>query len=168
MFVKIPNVPCKQAICTTRHCKLYSGPDNRVSKLYNCSNKPVNASEERLVSEYCTVFFYLSVLLRLFCIINTLHVGVDYLIIFYYAEYWGGLKIFLEGWTFCLGGGVIANIGRGSTSLQPPPPHTKSVYVLLYIDSCIYNKNLIPRAFFAKLRAISNLFSFFYTPCILL
>jgi hypothetical protein len=70
MFVKIPNVPCKQAICMT--------------KLYNCSNKPVNASEERLVSEY------LSVLLRLFCIINTLHVGVDYLIIFYYAEYWGG------------------------------------------------------------------------------
>jgi hypothetical protein len=55
----------------------------------------VNASEEQLVSEYCLlyllfrVFFYLSVLLRLFCIINTLHVGVDYLIIFYYAEYWG-------------------------------------------------------------------------------
>ena len=67
----------------------------------------MNASEERLVSECCTVFFYLSVLLRLFCIINTLHVGVDYLIIFYYAEYGGGggLKIFLEGWTFCLGGG---------------------------------------------------------------
>jgi hypothetical protein len=38
--------------------------DNRVSKLYNCPNKPVNASEERLVSEYCTVFLYLSVLLR--------------------------------------------------------------------------------------------------------
>ena len=38
--------------------------DNRVSKLYNCSNKPVNASEEGSVSEYCTVFFYLSVLLR--------------------------------------------------------------------------------------------------------
>ena len=28
--------------------------DNRVSKLYNCSNKLVNASEERLVSECCT------------------------------------------------------------------------------------------------------------------
>jgi hypothetical protein len=78
--------------------------DNRVSKLYNCSNKPVNASEERLVSEGCTVFFYLSVLLRLFCIINTLHVGVDYLIIFYYAEYWGGVENFFEGWTFCLEG----------------------------------------------------------------
>ena len=51
--------------------------DNRVSKLYNCSNKPVNASEQRLVSECCTVFFCSSVLLRLFCIINTLHVGVD-------------------------------------------------------------------------------------------
>ena len=82
----------------------------------------MNASGERLVSEYCTlfecysyvVFFYLSVLLRLFCISNTLHVGVDYLIIFYYAEYWGGgggLKFFFEGWTFCLG--VIANIGGG-------------------------------------------------------
>jgi hypothetical protein len=56
--------------------------DNRVSKLYNCSNKPVNASEERLVSECFTVFFCSSVLLHLFCIINTLHVGVDYLIIY--------------------------------------------------------------------------------------
>ena len=80
--------------------------DNRVSKLYNCSNKPVNASEERLVSEYCTVFLYLSVLLRLFCIINTLHVGVDYLIIFYYAEYWGGggSKYFWRGGHFVWGG----------------------------------------------------------------
>ena len=85
--------------------------DKRVSKLYNCSNKPVNASEERLVSEYCTVFFYLSVLLRLFCIINTLHVGVDYLIIFYYAEYggWGGggggVEIFFGGVDILFGGG---------------------------------------------------------------
>ena len=86
----------------------------------------MNASEERLVSEYCTVFFYLSLLLRLFCIINTLHVGVDYLIIFIMPNMGGGggLKMFLEGWTFCLGGGgVIANIG-GSTPLHP----TKSVY----------------------------------------
>jgi hypothetical protein len=80
--------------------------DNRVSKLYNCYNKPMNASEEWLASECCTVFFCSSVLLRLLCIINTLHVGVDYLIIFYYAEYLGGggLKFFLAGWTFCLGG----------------------------------------------------------------
>jgi hypothetical protein len=32
--------------------------DNRVSKLYNCSNKPVNASEERFVSEYCSLFLF--------------------------------------------------------------------------------------------------------------
>jgi hypothetical protein len=79
--------------------------DNRVSKLYNFSNKPVNASEERLVSECCTVFFCSSVLLRLFCITNTLHVGVDYLIIFYYAEYWGGWKFFWRGGHFVWGGG---------------------------------------------------------------
>ena len=110
--------------------------DNRVSKLYNCSNKPVNTSEERLVSEYCTVFFYLSVLLRLFCIINTLHVGVDYLIIFYYAEYWGGgVEIFFGG-VDILFGGVIANIGRGSTSLHPPPHKIRLCFVIyrfLYI-----------------------------------
>ena len=77
----------------------------------------MNASEERLVSECCTVFFYLSVLLRLFCIINTLHVGVDYLIIFYYAEYWGGgVENFFGGGHFVWGEGglgVIANIGGG-------------------------------------------------------
>jgi hypothetical protein len=82
--------------------------DNRVSKLYNCSNKSVDASEERLVSECCTVFFYLSVLLRLFCIINTLHVGVDYLIIYLLCRILGGggWKFCLGGfgWTFCLGG----------------------------------------------------------------
>jgi hypothetical protein len=77
--------------------------DNRVSKLYNCSNKPVNASEERLVSECCTVFFCSSVLLRLFCIINTLHVGVDYLLIYLLCR--------------ILGGGVA-----------PPAPPRKSVY----------------------------------------
>ena len=75
--------------------------DNRVSKLYNCSNKPVNASEERLVSECCTVFFCSSVLLRLFCIINTLHIGVDYLIIYLLCRILGGgggvSKFFLEG-----------------------------------------------------------------------
>ena len=59
----------------------------------------MNASEERLVSECCTVFFCSSVLLRLFCIIKTLHIGVDRIL-------GGGLKFFLEGWTFCLGGGV--------------------------------------------------------------
>ena len=67
----------------------------------------MNASEEQLVSEYCTVFFYLNVLLRLFCIINTLHVGVDY---------WRGGHFV---W------GVIANIG----GVAPPAPPTKSVYV---------------------------------------
>ena len=85
----------------------------------------MNASEERLVSEYCTVFFYLSVLLRLFCIINTLHVGVDYLIIFYYAEYWGGggLKFFWRGGHFVWGEGVIANIGGE----HPPPTQNPSM-----------------------------------------
>ena len=83
----------------------------------------MNASEERLVSEYCTVFFYLSVLLRLFCIINTLHVGVDYLIIFYYAE-GGGFEIFFRG-VDILFGGFIANIGGG---VAPPCTPTKSVY----------------------------------------
>ena len=34
--------------------------DNRVSKLYNCSNKPVNASEEQLVFLFeCTPTFIL-------------------------------------------------------------------------------------------------------------
>ena len=34
--------------------------DNRVSKLYNCSNKPVNASEEQLVFLFeCTPMFIL-------------------------------------------------------------------------------------------------------------
>ena len=99
--------------------------DNRVSKLYNCSNKPVNSSEERLVSQCCTVFFYLGVLLRLFCTINTLHVGVDYLIIFYYAEYWGGGGVEnIFGGVDILFEGVIANIGR----VAPPCPPTKSVY----------------------------------------
>jgi hypothetical protein len=94
--------------------------DNRVSKLYNCSNKPVNASEERLVSECCTVFFCSSVLLRLFCIINTLHVGVDYLIIYLLCRILGGgVEIFFGGVNI-LFGRVIANIG-GSTPLQPPP-----------------------------------------------
>ena len=51
------------------------------------------------------VFFYLSVLLRLFCIINTLHVGVDYLIIFYYAEYWGGGGGGFGGVDILFGGG---------------------------------------------------------------
>ena len=59
----------------------------------------MNASEERLVSECCTVFFCSSVLLRLFCIIKILHVGVDRIL-----GGGGGLKFFLEGWTFCLGG----------------------------------------------------------------
>ena len=79
--------------------------DNRVSKLYNCSNKPVNASEERLVSEYCTVFFYLSVLLHLFCIINTLHVGVDNLIIFFIISNIGGFENFFGGVDILFGGG---------------------------------------------------------------
>ena len=50
-------------------------------------------------------------LLRLFCIINTLHVGVDYLIIYLLCRILGGgVKFFLDGWTFCLGG------------VAPPPP----------------------------------------------
>ena len=85
--------------------------DNRVS---------VNASEERLVSEGCTVFFYLSVLLRLFCIINTPHVGVDYLIIFYYAEYWGGVKIFLA----CVAGGIRGHERMGSLKYRLPKNDT--------------------------------------------
>jgi hypothetical protein len=52
MFVKIPNVPCKQAICMTRHWKLYSG---EIIEFQNFTiapaKKPVNSSEERLVSE---------------------------------------------------------------------------------------------------------------------
>ena len=71
--------------------------DNRVSKLYNCSNKPVNASYERLVSECCTVFFCSSVLLRLFCIINTLHVGVEYLSIYLLCRILGGVENFFGG-----------------------------------------------------------------------
>ena len=85
----------------------------------------MNASEERLVSECCTVFFGSSVLLRLFCTINTRHVGVDYLIIYLLCRILGGLKIFLEGWTFCLGGGVIANIGG-----RVAPPHKIRLWFL--------------------------------------
>jgi hypothetical protein len=48
---------------------------------------------------------------------------VDYLIIFYYAEYWGGVENFF-GEVDILFGGVIANIGGG---VAPP---TKSVYEL--------------------------------------
>jgi hypothetical protein len=98
--------------------------DNRVSKLYNCSNKPVNASDERLVSECCTVFFYLSVLLRLFCIINALHVGVEYLSIYLLCRILGIENFF--GGVDILFGGVIANI-RVAPPCTPPP--RKSVYV---------------------------------------
>ena len=102
MFIKIPNVPCMQAIRMTRHCKLCSG---KIIEFQNFTitpigNKPVNASEERLVSECCTVFFCSSVLLRLFFIINTLHVGVDYLIIYLLCRIGGGgggLKFFFGG-----------------------------------------------------------------------
>ena len=119
--------------------------DNRVSKLYNCSNKPVNASEERLVSQCCTVFFYLGVLLHLFCTINTLHVGVDYLIIFYYAEYWGG-----GGGENFFGGvdilfeGVIANIGGVAPPCPPPPPppQNPSMVTRLFIS---FNLNTFRR-----------------------
>ena len=56
----------------------------------NCSNKPANASEE------CSPTFILYH--------NTLHVGVDFLSIYLLYRILGrGLKIFLEGWTFCLG-----------------------------------------------------------------
>ena len=71
----------------------------------------MNASEERLVSECCTVFFCSSVLLRLFCIINTLHVGVDYLIIYLLRRILGGIEIFFGGVDILFGGGAIANIG---------------------------------------------------------
>ena len=77
MFVKISN----KALQT-----LFRG-DNRVSQCF-------------------TVFFCSSELLRLFCIINTLHVEVDYLIIYLLCRILGGggaLNFFLEGWTFCLG-----------------------------------------------------------------
>ena len=129
MFIKIPNVPCMQAIRMTRHCKLCSG---KIIEFQNFTitpigNKPVNASEERLVSECCTVFFCSSVLLHLFFIINTLHVGVDYLIIYLLCRIWGGgglgLKNFFGGVNI-LFLGVIANIG-GITPCTPP---RKSVY----------------------------------------
>jgi hypothetical protein len=80
-------------------------------------------AKERLVSEY---FFYLSVLLRLFCIINTLHIGVDYLIIFIMPNIGGGVETFFGG-VDILFGGVIANIGGE----HPPAPPTKSVYAFL-------------------------------------
>jgi hypothetical protein len=73
--------------------------DNRVSKLYNCSNKPVNASECNFslsLFEYTPTFILYH---------QHMHVGVDYLIIVYYAEYWGGVKIFLRGGHFAWGGG---------------------------------------------------------------
>ena len=97
--------------------------DNKVSKLYNCSNKPVNASEERLVSECCTVFF---------CSECT----PTFILYHQHSARWSGLfnylfimpiigggggNFFFEGWTFCLG--VIANIGGGG---EAPP--RKSVY----------------------------------------
>ena len=93
------------------------------SKLYNCSNKPMNASEERLVSDCCTVFFCSSVLLRLFCIINTLHVGVDYLIIYLLCRILGGGGEIFFGGVDILFGGVIA-----TPCTPPPPPPRKSAY----------------------------------------
>jgi ribosome-associated protein YbcJ (S4-like RNA binding protein) len=39
MFVKIPNVPYKQAICMTRHCKLYSG---EIIEFQNFTIAPIN------------------------------------------------------------------------------------------------------------------------------
>ena len=54
----------------------------------------MNGSEERLVSECCAILFCLSVPLRLFFIINTLHIGVDY----------GWVSILFGG-----GGGVKTN-----------------------------------------------------------
>jgi hypothetical protein len=118
VFVKIPNVPCVQAIRMTRHCKLYSG---KIIEFQNFTIAPINQwmneSKEWLVSECCTVFFCLSVLLHLFCIINILHVGVDYLIIYLLCRILGG------GWNFFGGvdilfGGVIANIGGGGEHPQ--------------------------------------------------
>ena len=70
----------------------------------------MNASEERLVSECCTVFFCSSVLLRLFCIINTLHVGVDYLIIYLLCRILGGgggVENFFGGVDILFGGGGL-------------------------------------------------------------
>ena len=92
--------------------------DNRVSKLYNCSNKPVNASEEQLVSEYCTSCLFLLECTPTFILYHQHSARWSGLFnYFLLCRIFGGLKISLEGWTFCLGG-AIANIG----GVAPPPP----------------------------------------------
>jgi ribosome-associated protein YbcJ (S4-like RNA binding protein) len=39
MFVKIPNVPCEQAIYMARYCKLYSG---EIIEFQNFTIAPIN------------------------------------------------------------------------------------------------------------------------------
>jgi hypothetical protein len=68
----------------------------------------VNASEERLVSESVALSFSVRVYSYVYFVSSklcTLEWTFNYLFIMPNIG-GGGLKFFLEGWTFCLGGGV--------------------------------------------------------------
>jgi hypothetical protein len=99
--------------------------DNRVSKLYNCSNKPVSASEERLVSEYCSLFLF--------------ECTPTFILYHQHSACWSGL---FNYFLLCriLGGGLkifvdnfwVDNFVWGGYSqywgVAPPPPKKKSIY----------------------------------------
>ena len=118
MFVKIPNVPCKQAICMTRHCKLYSGEIIEFQNFTIAKRGAISFTVLHCLFLFgCTPTFILyhqhsarwSGLFNYFLLCRILGGGVE--------NFFGGVDILFEG--------VIANIGR----VAPPcPPPTKSVY----------------------------------------
>ena len=95
--------------------------DNRVSKLYNCSNKPVNASEEQLVSEYCTSHLFLFECIPMFILYHQHSARWSGLFNYFLLcrILGGGVENLFVGVDILFGGGAIANIGGGGST----PPH---------------------------------------------